>query len=502
MKKCLKKRILPVLAAFVIVITATVLPIGAATVDWSQYPGSNLLPYPYLGFSEQSSVDVNGVNYRLQDYGIVVTSGTANATSIFYFTTSLVMPAGQYYIHSNSADVALSADIYGRDGSYLSSVANGAFTLEAESVLTVYARVVVSGSAVSTVIYPMINRGDVAYPYQPYIPYWMEQEYQAGLQVNGSEESYQAGYDRGYESGYEDGYGDGFANGENVNVLVQSPMDTWTRAEVTVGFINSSISGDEQFRTIPFSREDSENISRFNFLVNGQFSVKEVINFVLDGTELVGNGYILCSSCTLTVYFEEQSFLPALYTFVGKYPSSTTDDISIFRGATVLGSKNVSLLGGGDTGTDLLSYAAAFSSVSGGADKVVFSSVGGTSMDSSHVLEDEGFTLGIVANPNQDAYLQGLRTGSTMGFGNAFDSGKQEGLEEGYQNGFYRGKAEGLQIAELGDWTNLFSAVVDAPVNAFQSLFSFEILGLDMRAFVGSLLTLCLVLLIVKKVIR
>lgn len=499
MKKCLKKRILPVLAAFVIVITATVLPIGAATLDWSAFGVSNKLPYPYRYLTTSGEVySVDGITYTLRDYGYVYMSGTASGRALMYLAIGLSLPAGDYSFSLGDSSVPFGIDIT-RDGVYVESV-GAHFSIADGYAVNIYVYAF-SGTSYSVQFAPMLNVGSDAYPYQPYIPYWMEQEYQAGLQVNGSEESYQAGYDKGYDKGYEDGYGDGFDNGENVNVLVQSPMDTWTRAEVTVGFINSSISANEQFRTIPFSREDSENISRFNFLVNGQFSVKEVINFVLDGTELVGNGYILCSSCTLTVYFEEQSFLPVLYTFVGKYPSSTTDDISIFRGATVLGSKNVSLLGGGDTGTDLLSYAAAFSDVSVGADKIVFSSVGGTSMDSSHVLEDEGFTLGIVANPNQDAYLQGLRTGSTMGFGNAFDEGRNEGLVEGYERGFYDGKAEGLQISETGDWRSLITAVAEAPINTFQSLFNFEILGLDMRAAFGSILALCVLLIIVKVVV-
>ena len=44
-------------------------------------------------------------------------------------------------------------------------------------------------------------------------------------------------------------------------------------------------------------------------------------------------------------------------------------------------------------------------------------------------------------------------------------------------------------------------AVTEAPINTFQSLFNFDVLGLDMRAAFGSVLAVCVVLIIIKKVI-
>ncbi len=86
-------------------------------------------------------------------------------------------------------------------------------------------------------------------------------------------------------------------------------------------------------------------------------------------------------------------------------------------------------------------------------------------------------------------------------FNEGYWSGYYEGIGEAqksYQNGYITGKAEGLKAAQSADFTSLFSAVIGAPVNAFQSLFSFEVLGMDMRGFVGSLLMCAVVLIIIK----
>lgn len=94
-------------------------------------------------------------------------------------------------------------------------------------------------------------------------------------------------------------------------------------------------------------------------------------------------------------------------------------------------------------------------------------------------------------------YGQGYIDGENAEYGKV----KQESYSQGYDVGYVAGKKDGLKVSESGDWTSLISAVVEAPVNYFQSLFHFEILGLDMRVAFGSILALCVLLIIVKKVI-
>ena len=98
----------------------------------------------------------------------------------------------------------------------------------------------------------------------------------------------------------------------------------------------------------------------------------------------------------------------------------------------------------------------------------------------------------------QIGYTAGYTAGMTTDTSEAYSNGETKG----YAEGFTAGKAEGLNISKNGDWKNLISAVVEAPINTFQSLFNFEILGMDMRVAFGSIIALCIVLIIVKRTLR
>ena len=99
-----------------------------------------------------------------------------------------------------------------------------------------------------------------------------------------------------------------------------------------------------------------------------------------------------------------------------------------------------------------------------------------------------GFHYTCCASKNQ-AYLKGYEEANTERYNAGFNAGKKTGYQEG------------LETAEKGTWENLMTSVVQAPVNAFQGLFNFEILGMDMKAAIGSVLAICVLLIIVKKVV-
>lgn len=504
MKKCLKKRILPILAVFVIVITATVLPISAAVPDFLSYPGSNLLPYPYTDISSSGeTLTVEGVTYQFLTNGEIIMQGqTSSNTSVVYLQKSLLLTPGTYTFASSfpNSSVLLVAWVTdtSTDNSY---TVTGTFTLTSNCVCDIYIAVLANSGSFSFFMKPTLNRGDTAYPFQPYIPYWLDYQYREGLKVNGDDASYDAGYENGYAAGFDEGWKVAFG----YEQVLEAPMYNWSSVEINVSYYNTATSpGVELSSNIVIQNGDSETLSTYNVLVGNAFSPLGYINFVLDRQSIPegSTGYIYCSGCVMTVNFTDAAFIPALYTFAGTYPYNTTFDVSVFNSSTLVANKNVSVLGGGDSGEEgLYRYGATFPSVYSSIDKVVVSCLGGTTPSSPHTLEEYGFTLGILSNPNEESYVQGLRVGSTIGYDNAFDFGKQEGVKEGYQLGFTEGKAEGLQVAQLGDWTDLMTAVAEAPINAFQSLFNFEILGLDMRAAFGSILALCVVLIIIKKVL-
>lgn len=86
---------------------------------------------------------------------------------------------------------------------------------------------------------------------------------------------------------------------------------------------------------------------------------------------------------------------------------------------------------------------------------------------------------------------------------NSLDIDEQllEAKKQGYDSGYAVGKQEGIEIANSGTFTSLITAVVDAPIKAITGLLDFEILGQNMLSFFGALLSLCLILFILKRVI-
>lgn len=105
----------------------------------------------------------------------------------------------------------------------------------------------------------------------------------------------------------------------------------------------------------------------------------------------------------------------------------------------------------------------------------------------------------ILAFNKLNAYYQGDMLSA------AVDSAKKDGYNKGYQEGKVAGREVGYQegIKDNGDYTfmGLLGAVFDAPIQAFKGLFSFEVLGVNMTAFVSSLFGLAVILLIIKLIL-
>lgn len=93
-------------------------------------------------------------------------------------------------------------------------------------------------------------------------------------------------------------------------------------------------------------------------------------------------------------------------------------------------------------------------------------------------------------------YNDGYNNGKADGQSSGYSSGYSDGDSAGYTRGFTEGQEAG------GDYTflSLLSAVFDAPINAFKSLFNFDLLGFNLLSFITGLITLALVIFIVKKV--
>lgn len=93
----------------------------------------------------------------------------------------------------------------------------------------------------------------------------------------------------------------------------------------------------------------------------------------------------------------------------------------------------------------------------------------------------------------RNGYANGYNDGEFAGFSDGVKVGKKDGYEAGYNEGY----SYGMNVSD-GGFIKLLSATIDAPVKAFTSLLNFEVLGVNMKDFVLSILTLMFVLTIVR----
>ena len=155
---------------------------GTSALPWEPYSGGYASPSPdwaqpihsvadevnLLNFPDVESVVVDGVTWSCKD-GVV--SATGNATgqaNTIYSDLSYIFPikSGTYKISGANDKILIIARITKSDDSMIYP-ADG-FTLDGtEKEVRIYVRVPKTG-AISSTIYPMLNRGSSALPYRPY----------------------------------------------------------------------------------------------------------------------------------------------------------------------------------------------------------------------------------------------------------------------------------------------------------------------------------------------
>lgn len=115
-----------------------------------------------------------------------------------------------------------------------------------------------------------------------------------------------------------------------------------------------------------------------------------------------------------------------------------------------------------------------------------------------------GFSFCADLSEYNSGYTVGYEIGTKLGYSDGFNSGSAVGYDQGYKignmNGYDKGYAEGTEHANDYTFTGLISSVVDVPIQAFTSLFNFEILGVNLASFFYALLTVAIILTVVKLV--
>lgn len=101
----------------------------------------------------------------------------------------------------------------------------------------------------------------------------------------------------------------------------------------------------------------------------------------------------------------------------------------------------------------------------------------------------------------KSGYNAGYDSGKNVGYSEGYDVGYSEGDSVGYKRGYNLGHADGVATASDYSFFSLISSVVDVPINAILSLFSFELFGFNLQPLLTTLLTLCVALAIIKLIL-
>lgn len=105
----------------------------------------------------------------------------------------------------------------------------------------------------------------------------------------------------------------------------------------------------------------------------------------------------------------------------------------------------------------------------------------------------------------QDGLIVGRNQGSQASYDRGYADGDANGYDRGYDIGYGQGESYGFNqgVAHANEYTftGLLGAVFDVPVQTFQSLFNFEILGVDIGNFLLGLLTVLVILAVVKLIV-
>ena len=472
-KRNLKIRILALTTCTLVLIGALMLPIGAAApsiispetvpippdytspADLSDHSKLNLISFPYA-YEGWGNIQ-NGVTFYIQDDGIIYVNGTSTERTYYVLNENLKVKAGQKYTLSgcpkNSANIcslivsepAIEATYWYFDNG------NGiTFQPKTESI-QVYI-VIEANQTIYAEFKPMLNMGDVANPYQPHLSYFFQQAYDEGWV-----DSYYQGYLEGQEYAY-----------KNVESMKESIFDTALYESTTTITTTEEI---YEWDIVPNQTKEGIYFQNLrNSLINGWGE-----NYIKQNAQTT----YLKMSWPTTWNWSTQSLFIQGNNLVRNAILETTSG------------KKYTLTASGSN-SDLRDFIIQETNIEYPIEVKSITII----IDNPYDLLNS-FTLLTSTKEYNLGYTEGYAKGAT----DNDDQQYQYGYTVGKKDGFLAGKEEGLQITNTGSWTNLFTAVAEAPINTFQSLFNFEILGLDMRVAFGAIMSICVLLIIIKKVI-
>lgn len=141
-------------------------PVALTGVDSVQVCGNNLLP------NEGQTSTAAGITYTINPDKSITAKGTATSWSNIVLAADFFLSAGTYTLNSNTqaagVNLVIGKDTSGTKNIAVSSTASKTFTLSDSIKHCVTYISVAPDSVVDTTIYPMLNLGSTAMPYEPY----------------------------------------------------------------------------------------------------------------------------------------------------------------------------------------------------------------------------------------------------------------------------------------------------------------------------------------------
>lgn len=96
-----------------------------------------------------------------------------------------------------------------------------------------------------------------------------------------------------------------------------------------------------------------------------------------------------------------------------------------------------------------------------------------------------------------DGYHEGTIDGTSSGYNSGYEAGESNGHAEGYTEGFN----DGASGASTYTFTNFFGTIADVPILYVRNLLGFDVFGVSGVSILMTLITACLVLYLLRRVI-
>lgn len=103
-----------------------------------------------------------------------------------------------------------------------------------------------------------------------------------------------------------------------------------------------------------------------------------------------------------------------------------------------------------------------------------------------------------------ERFVSGAGAAFDLGYQGGYNDGYDAGDGAGYNRGYGVGFNDGQVDASSGNYTflALIGSVLDAPISAFKGLLDFDLLGVNMSSFVLAIMSLCVIIVIIRVVLR